>query len=56
MNQVVMMNNFIGAIRSLFSLVVTKMCLRGKAMDVNLQPPSPTPVLSVNIYTFSILL
>ena len=43
MNQVVMMNNFIGAIRSLFSLVVTKMCLRGKGYGCEFATPLPRP-------------
>lgn len=43
MNQVVMMNNFISAIRSLFSSAVTKICLRGKGYGREFAPLLPRP-------------
>lgn len=44
MNQVVMINNnSIDTIRSLFSLAVNKICLSGKGSDTALPPPHPTP-------------
>lgn len=44
MNQVVMMNNFIGAIRSLFSFTVTKIRSSGKGSVCGFgPPPAPNP-------------